>query len=687
MTPISRRGFVGLGASVAAGVAVGAGTIPRALDSARAGGTPMAATARSAATGTIRDVRHVVILMQENRSFDHYFGRLKGVRGFDDRSGIVLSGGRSVFGQPNGRGRQYPWKLSATPAAGGKDGETLAQCNGELPHSWSSQHSAWNKGRLDNWVPAVGSVRSLGYLDRSDIPFHYALADNYTVCDAYFCSSLSATGPNRTYLWSGKVDPASYDGGDESGLTWQNYAEALQAAGVSWRVYQNAADNYGDNGCAYFKSFADAKAGDPLHDRGMSSVPKVTGSTPDDIAAAIKADVVAGTLPQVSWVVPDQGFSEHPYAPPGDGAHFVNLVYQALAADRDVFDSTVLFLNYDENDGFFDHVPPPAPPAGTAGEFLNGVPYGFGFRVPMIVVSPWTRGGWVSSEVFEHTSVARFLETWTAAIGRPAKCPHISAWRRAVSGDLTGVFDFANPVHGPVSLPATGVIGMAACAPLPDPVPTDNALPAQEPGTRPARALPYQPNGYLDHLDFVATGEILAWFTMANQGAPAARAAHFSIHPNAYRDTTPWQYTVDPGGTASDYFNIGPAYGGGKYDLTMVGPNRFLRRFQGDATKAGKSAEVRTRYAVEPGTGELAVYFRMTNSGSSSVKFTITSNHYRGDGPWTYTVAAGASTEDRYDVVARQWGWYDFTVTVDSDTTWSRRFTGHLETGAPSVSG
>ncbi|MGR3874695.1 phosphocholine-specific phospholipase C [Streptomyces graminifolii] len=676
MTPISRRGFVGLGATVATGMATGTGARPA-----------VAAQRATAATGTISDVKHVVILMQENRSFDHYFGRLKGVRGFDDRSGITLSGGYPVFNQPNGAGRQYPWKLSATPAAGGQDGETLAQCNGDLPHSWSSQHSAWNKGRLDNWVSGVGNVRSLGYLDRSDIPFHYALADNYTICDAYFCSTLSATGPNRTYLWSGKVDSSSYDGGDESGLTWRTYAESLQNAGVTWKVYQNAADNYGDNGCAYFKNFANSKAGSPLHDRGMSSVPAATGSTPDDIAAAIKADVLAGTLPQVSWVVPNQAFSEHPYAPPGDGAHFVSLVYQALAADPDVFDSTVLFLNYDENDGYFDHVPPPAPPAGTDGEFLNGVPYGFGFRVPMIVISPWTRGGWVSSEVFEHTSVLRFLETWTSSLGKPAVCSNISTWRRKVSGDLTGVFDFANPVHGAVSLPATSVIGISTCGPLPNPVPTNNALPVQETGTRPARALPYQPNGYLDHLEFGTGGKILAWFAMANQGGAAKSAAHLSIHPNAYRDTTPWQYTVDPGGTASDYFNIGTGYGSGKYDITMVGPNRFLRRFQGDATKAGKSVEVSTRYAVEPGTGKLAIYFRMTNSAATPVKFTITSNHYRGDGPWTYTVAAGASTEDFFNAVAYQGGWYDFTVTVDSDATWSRRFTGHLESGAASVSG
>ncbi|WP_327269878.1 phospholipase C, phosphocholine-specific [Streptomyces sp. NBC_01218] len=674
MTPISRRGFVGIGASVAAGMTLGAGT-------------RTASAAATAATGTIKDVRHVVILMQENRSFDHYFGRLRGVRGFDDRSGITLAGNRSVFDQPNGTGRQYPWKLSATPAAGGQDGGTLAQCTGDLPHSWSSQHSAWNKGRLDNWVPAVGSVRSLGYLDRSDLPFHYALADAYTVCDAYFSSTLSATGPNRTYLWSGKVDAASYDGGDESGLTWQNYAQALQSAGVSWKVYQNAQDNYGDNGCAYFKAFTSARAGDPLYDRGMSSVPRRTGSTPDDIAAAIRADVVAGTLPQVSWVVPNQAFSEHPYAPPGDGAHFVDLVYRALAADPDVFDSTVLFLTYDENDGFFDHVPPPAPSAGTPGEFLDGVPYGFGFRVPMTVVSPWTRGGWVSSEVFEHTSVLRFLETWTTALGQPARCANISEWRRKVSGDLTGVFDFAHPVPGAVTLPATSVIGLSTCGPLPNPVPTNNALPAQETGTRPSRALPYQPGGNLDRLEFGSSGKILAWFTMTNQGAPATRAAHFSLHPNAYRDTTPWQYTVDAGGSATDYFNIGSGYGSGAYDFTMTGPHRFLRRFRGDATKAGRTAEAGTRYATEPGTGKLALYFSLANSGTAPVKFTIAPNQYRGDGPWTHTVAAGSAAETFFNVVAHQNGWYDFTVTVDSDTTWSRRFTGRLETGSAGVSG
>ncbi|WP_282205767.1 phosphocholine-specific phospholipase C [Kitasatospora fiedleri] len=683
MAELSRRKFMALSASAAAGAAV-AGT------AAGAGATPAAAAA-AGATGTLADARHIVILMQENRSFDHYFGMLKGVRGFADRATIQLSGGYGVFNQPNLLGRQYPWQFSATKPAGGADPERLAQCNGDLAHGWSDQHKAWNSGKLDSWVAAKGNVRTLGYLTRADIPFHYALADNWTVNDAYHCSVLSATGPNRTYHWSGQIDPAgtaggpAYDGGDESGLKWQTYAEALEHAGVSWKVYQNAADNYGDNALAYFTAFSGAPAGSALAVKGMGSVPKTTGRTPDDIVAAIRADVLGGTLPQVSWIVPDQASSEHPYATPADGAHFVHNVLDALNADPAVFDSTILFLNYDENDGFFDHVPPPAAPAGTAGEFYNGVNIGLGFRVPMIAVSPWSRGGWVSSETSDHTSVLRFLEKWTAALGKPATCPNISAWRRKVTGDLTGMFDFAHPVYGMPALPDTSqTIGLAACGPLPNPAPVDNRLPVQEAGTRPARALPYQPVANLDRLEFGSGGVIKVWIAMANQGTAGS---HFAAYANAYRSGGPWQYTVDPAGSTSDFFNCGSGYGAGKYDLTVVGPNRFLRRFTGDATAAGKNAAVTATYAPAPDTGKLALWFELANTGTAAVTFTVTSNAYRSDGPWTYTVAAGARTSDHFNAVAYTNGWYDFTVTVSGDASWSQRFTGHLETGAPSISG
>ncbi|WP_354640627.1 phosphocholine-specific phospholipase C [Kitasatospora camelliae] len=684
MAALSRRKFMALSASAAAGAAVAGGGVGPAA-------TPAAAAAANA-TGTLVDAKHIVILMQENRSFDHYFGMLKGVRGFGDRAAIQIAGGYSVFNQPNLLGRQYPWQFSLTKPAGGADPERLAQCNGDLAHGWSDQHRAWNNGKLDSWVAAKGNVRTLGYLTRADIPFHYALADNWTVNDAYFCSVISATGPNRTYHWSGQIDPdakaggPAYDGGDEKNLRWQTYAEALENAGVSWKVYQNAADNYGDNALAYFSQFSSAPAGSPLAAKGMASVPKVTGRTPDDIVAAIKADVLAGTLPQVSWIVPNQEVSEHPYATPADGAHFVHNVMNALNADPAVFDSTVLFLNYDENDGFFDHVPPPAAPAGTPGEFYNGTNIGLGFRVPMIAISPWTRGGWVSSEVSDHTSVLRFLEKWTAAVGKPAQCVNISDWRRKVCGDLTGMFDFANPVYGMPALPDTAgaVVGMSTCGPLPNPAPVDNKLPLQEPGTRPARALPYQPHANLDHLEFGSGGVMKVWISMTNQGTAAT---HLAAYANAYRSGGPWQYTLDAGGTQSDFFNCGTGFGGGPYDLSVVGPNRFLRRFRGDATKPGKSLTVTASYATAPTTGKPAVWFRMANASAAPVTFTVTANQYRGDGPWTYQVPAGGETSDFFNAVAYSNGWYDFTITADNDPSWSQRFTGHLETGQASISG
>ncbi|TCO52623.1 phosphocholine-specific phospholipase C [Actinocrispum wychmicini] len=646
--------------------------------------TTMGAAAAEA-SGTITDVRHIVVLMQENRSFDHYFGTLKGVRGFADRSTIVLNGGLPVFNQPNGGGRQYPFPLRGMAS----NAETLAQCQGDIAHSWSDQHAAWNKGKMDSWMSAKNKIGCLGYLDRQDLPLHYALADSYTICDAYHCAGLTATGPNRTFLFSGMIDAAgrygspANDGGDESGLTWQTYAEVLQNAGITWRVYQNAKDNFGDNGLAYFKNFTTAKPGSPLYDRGMASVPAKTGRTPDDILAAVRADVVAGTLPQVSWVVTDQITSEHPIGPPVNGERFVSGLLQALAADQDTFNSTVLFLNYDENDGFFDHVPPPSPAAGTADEFVNGVPVGLGFRVPMLIMSPWTRGGWVCSEVFDHTSVIRFIETWSAAVGKPARCQVISAWRRAVCGDLTSAFDFTNPVYGLPSLPTPGaVIPGSTCALLPNPAPKNNALPPQEPGTRPARPLPYQTDTSISAWTYNSDGSIQLNVTMSNSGT---RAAHFSAYVNAFRTGGPWQYTVNS--STTDFFNCGPGFGDGRYDVTVVGPNRFLRRFQGNATGAAKNVETRSRIAVTSSTGKLALWLDFVNGSGAPVTFTVTSNNYRGDGPWTYTVAAGQTASDYFNAVAYFNGWYDFTVAVSTDSTWSRRFVGHIETGAPSVSG
>jgi len=411
--------------------------------------------------------------------------------------------------------------------------------------------------------------------------------------------------------------------------------------------------------------------------------------------------VLAGTLPQVSWVVASEDYSEHPDAPSDNGAYFINLVLQALAANAATLNSTVLILNYDENDGFYDHVPPPVPPSGTAGEFITldseAVPIGMGFRVPMVICSPWTRGGIVDSQVYDHTSVIQFLETWTAALGTPAKCSAISAWRRQVSGDLTGAFNFAAPVMGlPTSLPAatTVISRTGTCDPLPNPSDANasNSLPQQEAGNRTARALPYQPDANIASFQHGSNGQILLWVQMLNVGAVATRAVPLAIYANAYRSGGPWQYTVPAysggsNGAVQDYFNIGSGYGSGSYDLTVVGPNRFLRRFAGNLNNSGNACGVTSSYAVDAASGQLALYFAMANTGTAAVTFTITSSNYTGGGPWTFSVGAGDTVNTHFDVLANSHGWYDFTITVSGDSSWIRRYTGHLESGSASITG
>jgi phospholipase C len=704
MPKLTRRSFLAGTAAAAAGAAVQSAA-PGAADAA----TGTSAARASHRGGSLADVQHVIVFMQENRSFDHYFGTLRGVRGFADRTAIKLPNGNSVFQQPTGVAglSQYPWPMADNPPAGGATGEILAQCTGGTDHSWATQHQAWDNGKMDAWVPAK-TVRTMGYLTRQDIPFHYALADEYTICDAYHCSVMSATGPNRTYLWSGFIDPdgtaggPAYDGGDESGLSWSTYAEQLLAAGISWKVYQSY-DNYGDNGLEYFTQFpASLPPSSPLYP-GVAEVPGSaagTGQIDKLITRGLKDDLAAGTFPQVSWIVPNQAFSEHPDAPPNDGAHFVHEVLKALAAYPDVLNSTVIFVDYDENDGFFDHVPPPVPEAGTSLEFIPpGAPgtgsttgvvdvaIGLGFRVPMLVISPWTRGGYVSSELTDHTSVLQFLEKWSAAIGKPATCPHISDWRREVCGDFTSLFDFEHPVYGLPRLPSTStVISMDYCNTLPSPVPETNAAPAQEPGTKPAKPLPYQPNANLTGLTAGASGAIQASITLANEGPQATSGTHFYVYANSGNLNGPWPYTV-AGGTASRVVtvDIGAGLGNGAYDLTVIGPNRFLRTFTGNATTAGAQASATLGYTEDRTGKEAGLIVQLANQSSAPATFTVESTHYR-VGRRSYKLGAGSTQHQDLTSLTAD-GWYDFTVTVSTDAAWSRRFTGHLENGAASVTG
>ena len=722
MSDVSRRSVI-RGAAVAAGAAAVASVAP----AARADGFRKA-------HGDIRDIRHVVILMQENRSFDHYFGSLRGVRGFADRATISLPGGYPVWQQPNTApgqpvtGTQFPWPLSAGTFSGAQPPtpEQGAQNYGGTSHSWETQHGAWYGGLMNAWQFAKGGPTTMGFLSRADIPFHYALADAYTVGDAYHCSVLSATGPNRTYLWSGTVNAdqqhgsfVAFSGGDELGrfLPWQSYPQTLQASGVTWKVYQGS-DNFGDNGAQYFATFAaldpsqggTAAPGNVFYDNGVATVPEPNDpelGNADNLALAIRNDVLAGTLPQVSWVVTNQRYSEHPDGAPTDGAYYVGQVLHALNADPAVFNSTLVIIDYDENDGQFDHVPPPVPAAGTMDEFFletslapAPLPVGLGFRVPLLLVSPWTRGGWVTSEVSDHTSVIQLLEEWTTALGTPALCPNISAWRRSVCGDLRGAFDFEHPVYGLPDLPfVTAPVGEPRSY---HPVPASDVMPVQESGRKPARPLPYQPNANLDGFTLGAGGAIEANLSFSNNGRHVRRASHFAVYNNAAPDVNiadypasfPGQYTIGPSDDSDDSVpaavEIGAGHGDGVYDLTITGPNRFLRRFTGDlsgAGAAGTAAQVTAAYHASGLSDRPMLALRLTNDGGTALTFTVTQNFYSTEPPRSFHVPGGHSVVHEADPVAARDGWYDVTVTVAGDATWSRRYTGHLETGKASVTG
>ncbi len=654
MGKFTRREFLGVSAATVGAAALH--QLPSTLRVARAV-TP--------AGGSISSVRHVVILMQENRSFDHYFGTLHGVRGFDDPIALRLRDGDSVFNQPQAPGassRVAPFHLGS---------KSNAPCIADLDHSWAGTHEAWNGAAYDRWVAAKGAA-TMGYLRREDIPFHHALADSFTICDSYFCSVMGPTKPNRLYLWSGTIDAAGRAGGpvidnSKTGFGWTTYPERLQSAGVNWKVYQNADDNYDDNALAWFRQYQHARPGTPLHDRGMASVPAISGETSRDIVSAIEKDVLDGTLPQVSWIVAPEECSEHPSYPPENGADFIARVLAALNADPDVWASTVLLINYDENDGFFDHVPPPVPAPGTPDEFVGNLPIGLGPRVPMFVVSPWSRGGHVCSEVFDHTSVIRFLEIVTGVVE-----PNISQWRRALCGDLTSAFDFTTTVFSlpelPSATPLAGPTIRDECPAVPAFMPGVLAVSAPGPRGRPARALPYRPNAEcrVDH------DNRALWIEMINAGS---RAVNHAIYTG--EDDVPRFYDVPAQvGSVTDCFAV-PVHG--IYDLSVYGPGDFLRRMAGDIDGAGGRLEVSCAYRCSA-TKPAEVLLTMTNGGSKRVDLTIAANAYRNDGPSIHSLEPGQSLCESFELLHPN-GSYDFTVTTNADAEFLRRFAGRLEAG------
>jgi phospholipase C len=434
---VSRRELVRRGAVLALGALDPAAILSRAL-------------AEPPRCGPLSEIEHVVILMQENRSFDHYFGTYRGVRGFADPDALRLhdGSGLSVFAQPGFDRPGYGGHLMPFHLDSFHDGE----CTNDVDHSWGPQHESWARGRMDGFVRAhakadgaASAPLTMGYYTRADLPFYFALADAFTICDRYHCSVIGPTDPNRLYMWSATLGEDGSRGGPIlstsstrierfGSLRWTTMPEQLEARGISWKVYGTPDANLADNVLPYFRSF-------------QTNPTLIAKSLVPTFPGTFELDVASGGLPSVSWVLAPLIASEHPPAPSALGELAVARVVAALVSNPEVWRKTVLFVTYDENGGFFDHVPPPTPPRGTPGEFLTvptlpaaatGVrgPIGLGFRVPTLAVSPYSRGGFVCSDPFDHTSLLRFIE---ARFG--AEVPNLTEWRRSVTGDLTSALN------------------------------------------------------------------------------------------------------------------------------------------------------------------------------------------------------------------------------------------------------
>lgn len=700
---LTRRRFLALGgATAAAGVA--GSLLPPSVHQAMA---------QPARRGGLSAIEHVVVLMQENRSFDHYYGRLRGVRGYGDRQPLRLPDGGSVLSQPDAAaGRVLPFSLREQARREGRPLSDI-QYLGDLDHSWEGSTAAWAQGWYDRWVP-VKTPPTMTYYDRRDIPLQYELADTFTIADAYHCSVFGSTNPNRNYLWSGTtgfepgtreraVTNAAYSY-DHPGYDWTTYPERLQAAGVSWRIYQEW-DNFTDNAVEYFVPFkrigskvltgvdgafrtteefyfslfgkpeaeqrrllAQLRAGRSrlspsersLFDRAMYR------SWPESLVPRLRRDIADGRLPRVSWLVPSAVDSEHPGAStPVGSATLVYDVLDALASDLETWSKTVLFINFDENDGYFDHVPPPVAPRPSSGEgpdWYDGKPIGLGPRVPLLAVSPWTIGGFVDSEVFDHTSVVRFLERWTGV-----REPNISAWRRVACGDLTSMFDFERSGRPPT---------VEQPGPVPSPIerwhptpPAERELPQQEPGRRAARPLPYRP---------VVKARIRDDGSMQLDLENAGTAStHFTIYQ--YIDGGRPPQHLDVAGRQRLRLPTAPK----RYHVAVQGPNRFWYELAGDPTGVAAPVSVTVNHGRNDGWRRARLLLSLANDGDRPVTLLLTSLGYV-DHQATVRLRPG---QRRTVPWPTERGWYDLEVTSPQERAYRRRLTSRVEDGRPGISG
>lgn len=786
---------------------------------------------------TFYDAEHVVILMQENRSFDHCFGSLQGVRGFNDPHAIRLPNQHPVWLQTNKEGETYsPFHLDIK--------NTKITWMGSLPHSWDNQIDAHNGGRHNRWLDVKKSgdheyrkmPLTMGYYTREDIPFYYSLADAFTVCDQHFCSSLTGTGPNRLYLWTGTIREEQHENSKANvwnedvdygaWANWKTYPERLEENGVSWKIYQNDISvgggytgeedawlaNFTDNPIEYFSQY-----NVQLSDRYINYLAKAAASLPAEIAALeqklksttatgkdlkdmqddlqqkkdtlqkvladkevftkekyeqlgklekslhtkafcdnsndddyrsliahkyidgdterevnipkgdilfqFRQDVKTGQLPTVSWLVAPETFSDHPGSA-WYGAWYVSEVLDILTQNPEIWKKTVFILTYDENDGYFDHVPPFTAPnmhdaaTGKASggldtsvdfvtmeqemkkknwpkEYLREGPIGLGYRVPMVVASPWSRGGWVCSEVFDHTSPLQFLEKFLhKKTGKEIKETNISPWRRAISGDLTSIF---RPYNGeqvtlpkflnrdaeiqkiynakfkelPAGYKQLNEEEIAAVKQNPGSSPY---IPQQEKGVRKSCALPYE---------IFADGGLTAdknsiELTLA-AGAKSG-AVPFNVYAyykqskrSTDEDVAVRSYAVMPGDKLKDQWDIA-LFDNNEYHIKVYGPNGFMRSLAGN--------ELDPRLSIAVNYIPSAMHLNVNISATGNLQAEVIDNSYK---TGYHNINVTGNTVTTLDV-SKSFGWYDFTVRIKGNDIFERRYAGRMETGLPGFS-
>jgi phospholipase C len=785
---------------------------------------------------TFYDAEHVVMLMQENRSFDHCFGTLRGVRGFGDPRAISIPDQFPVWMQPDREGTRFPpFRLDIK--------ETKATWMSGVPHSWTDQVDARNHGKYDGWIeakrPGNKDYRhipfTMGYYTRQDIPFYYAMADAFTVFDQHFCAALTGTTTNRSYFWSGKThgkdgEKAKVRNGeltyDREG-DWATFPERLEKLGISWRVYQNEISldtlveddsllaNFTDNNLEWFKQYhvrfspafyeflvyrkkeletefariereglpqdADEKYRTELEKRraelpqvinylekydpkNFDKLPEfekslhakaftVNSGDPDyhkiekirytengeerevsvpkgDILHQFRSDVKEGKLPTVSWLVAPQKFSDHPSAP-WYGAWYISEVLDILTQNPEVWKKTIFILNYDENDGYFDHVPPfvvPNPRDREEGVISKGMDVtgeyvtrdeelkagfsekdarqssvGLGYRVPLIVASPWTRGGWVNSQVSDITSTIQFLETFLSKkTGESVSEPNISGWRRNISSDLRSAFRpylgdalerlepldrnaFMEEIHKAqfkglpenfVKIPASQARDWTAAK-----LRREGALPVQESGTRPSNALNYdlRVSGKLQGGKFSILMEVSeeifgkdAWASPFQVYAPGG---YRNSKTGKWESARSWDFAVKAG-DALEYSWPLENFENGEYHLRLHGPNGFYREYSGNEQNAGLELNLKPNFKLKG--KRVGTLDSVSNQG---IQAKLTENAYR-EQQKTIAIKPGVIASEQLDFESSQ-GWYDFTVTGEG-FSWS--FAGRLENGLDSIS-